>query len=143
MATKGEGGKIDVPDAPFRPGEEASFENWPWKPGDFSMPDPKSCHFQDTVDLANGLVRVLDDEGNASGEWDPGLSTEMLLIGLEHMVRLRIFDERMMKMQRTGLLSFYMRSLGEEAVAIAQTMAFCCFRCSSSKSSRGFPVLMV
>jgi 2-oxoisovalerate dehydrogenase E1 component alpha subunit len=29
----------------------------------------------------------------------------------------------MMKMQRTGKLSFYMRSLGEEAVAIAQTMA--------------------
>jgi 2-oxoisovalerate dehydrogenase E1 component alpha subunit len=39
------------------------------------------------------------------------------------MVRLRIFDDRMMKMQRTGKLSFYMRSLGEEAVAIAQTMA--------------------
>ena len=44
-------------------------------------------------------------------------------MGLEHMVRLRIFDDRMMKMQRTGLLSFYMRSFGEEAVAIAQTMA--------------------
>ena len=102
---------------------EASFENWPWKPGDFPKPDPKSCHFQDTIELANGLVRVLDDDGNASGEWDPGLTADQLLIGLEHMVRLRIFDDRMMKMQRTGLLSFYMRSLGEEAVAIAQTMA--------------------
>ena len=39
------------------------------------------------------------------------------------MMRLRIFDDRMMKMQRTGKLSFYMRSYGEEAVAIAQTMA--------------------
>ena len=39
------------------------------------------------------------------------------------MVRLRILDDSIMKMQRTGLLSFYMRSLGEEAVAIAQTMA--------------------
>ena len=39
------------------------------------------------------------------------------------MMRLRIFDDRMMKMQRTGLLSFYMRSFGEEAIAIAQTMA--------------------
>ena len=123
MAPKGTGGKIHVPDAPFRPGEEASFENWPWKPGDFPMPDPKNCHFEDTVELANGLVRVLDDDGNASGEWDPGLTVEQLLAGLEHMVRLRIFDDRMMKMQRTGLLSFYMRSLGEEAVAIAQTMA--------------------
>ena len=123
MAPRDTDGKIHVPDAPFRPGEEASFENWPWKPGDFPMPDPKNCHFQDTVDLANGLVRVLDDDGNASGEWDPGLTSEQLLSGLEHMVRLRIFDDRMMKMQRTGLLSFYMRSLGEEAIAIAQTMA--------------------
>ena len=39
------------------------------------------------------------------------------------MMRLRIFDDRMIKMQRTGKLSFYMRSFGEEAVAIAQTMA--------------------
>ena len=39
------------------------------------------------------------------------------------MMRLRIFDDRMMKMQRTGKLSFYMKSLGEEAIAIAQTMA--------------------
>ena len=53
--------------------------------------------------------------------WD--IDDGILLEGLEHMVRLRIFDERMMKMQRTGKLSFYMRSLGEEAVAIAQTMA--------------------
>ncbi|MBP72579.1 MAG: 3-methyl-2-oxobutanoate dehydrogenase (2-methylpropanoyl-transferring) subunit alpha [Euryarchaeota archaeon] len=123
MAPRDTDGKIHVPDAPFRPGEEASFENWPWKPGDFPMPDPKNCHFQDTAELANGLVRVLDDDGNASGEWDPGLTVEQLLTGLEHMVRLRIFDDRMMKMQRTGLLSFYMRSLGEEAIAIAQTMA--------------------
>jgi len=123
MAPRDTDGKIHVPDAPFRPGEEASFENWPWKPGDFPMPDPKNCHFQDTAELANGLVRVLDDDGNAFGEWDPGLTAEQLLTGLEHMVRLRIFDDRMMKMQRTGLLSFYMRSLGEEAIAIAQTMA--------------------
>ena len=38
-------------------------------------------------------------------------------------MKLRIFDDRMIKMQRTGKLSFYMRSFGEEAVAIAQTMA--------------------
>jgi len=123
VASKGSGEGIDVPDAPFRPGEEASFESWTWKPGDLPRPNPENCHFQDTVELASGLVRVLDDEGNASGQWDPGLTANQLRTGLEHMVRLRIFDDRMMKMQRTGLLSFYMRSLGEEAVAIAQTMA--------------------
>ena len=68
------------------------------------------------------MIRVLGDDDTRSGEWDPDIGDEVLLTGLEHMVRLRIFDERMMKMQRTGCL-FYMRSLGEEAVAIAQTMA--------------------
>ena len=114
---------ISVPDAPFRPGEEPKFGTWPWKPGDLGMPDPATCTSDETEDLAKGLVRVLDDDGIASGEWDPKLDPEELRIGLEHMARLRIFDERMMKMQRTGLLSFYMRSFGEEAVAIAQTMA--------------------
>ena len=123
IASKDREGGIKVPDAPFRPGDEASFDSWPWKPGDFSRPDPKTCEFKDTVELAGGLVRVLGDDGLAAGEWDPRLSPEDLRNGLEHMVRLRIFDDRMMKMQRTGLLSFYMRSLGEEAVAIAQTMA--------------------
>ncbi len=123
MAKKDTKKTIDVPDAPFRPGEEASFESWPWNPGDYAMPDPKTCSPEDTSELAYGLVRVLDDDGGASGEWDPGLSADELRMGLEHMVRLRIFDDRMMKMQRTGLLSFYMRSFGEEAVAIAQTMA--------------------
>ena len=51
------------------------------------------------------------------------LTPDELREGLEHMVRMRIFDDRMMKMQRTGKLSFYVRSFGEEAVAIAQTMA--------------------
>ena len=123
MANKERGSGIDVPDAPFRPGDDASFESWPWRPGDYRRPEPKTCDSEDTIELADGLVRVLDDDGNASGEWDPKLSVEELQIGLEHMVRLRIFDDRMMKMQRTGLLSFYMRSFGEEAVAMAQTMA--------------------
>ena len=115
--------RISVPDAPFRPGEDAKFEAWPWKPGDLEMPDPATCSSEETEGLAKGLVRVLGDDGKASGEWDPKLDPEELRTGLEHMARLRIFDERMMKMQRTGLLSFYMRSFGEEAVAIAQTMA--------------------
>ena len=58
MTPRDTGGKIHVPDAPFRPGEEASFENWPWKPGDFPMPDPKNCHFQDTVELALSLIHI-------------------------------------------------------------------------------------
>ncbi|MFL2948797.1 MAG: thiamine pyrophosphate-dependent enzyme, partial [Candidatus Poseidoniaceae archaeon] len=109
---------------PFRPGDEADFGGkFTEQPGDLNRPDPLSCSAQDTVDHAVGLVRVLDDNGIASGEWDPKLDAQTLIQGLEYMMRLRIFDDRMIKMQRTGKLSFYMRSFGEEAIAIAQTMA--------------------
>jgi len=124
-----EGGKgtmepYTVPTAPFRPGDEADFGG-PWKeqPGDLSRPDPVTCDASETHDHAHGLVRVLGDDDTASGAWNPELDAETLIKGLELMMRLRIFDDRMIKMQRTGKLSFYMRSLGEEAIAIAQTMA--------------------
>ena len=123
MAAKKKQKSLQIPTAPFRPGEEANFDPFINEPGDLPRPDPITCIAADTTDLANGLVRVLDFKGNASGPWDPQLTPDELRQGLEHMVRMRIFDERMMKMQRTGKLSFYMRSLGEEAVAIAQTMA--------------------
>ena len=113
---------LHVPDAPHRPGDQAGFVEWPWSPGDLEKPDI-DCDTPETASLAEGLVRVLGDDNKASGNWDPELSVEQMISGLEHMMRLRIFDDRMMKMQRTGKLSFYMRSFGEEAVAIAQTMA--------------------
>jgi len=74
-------------------------------------------------DLAFSLVRVLDDKHEAVGPWDPKLDASVLKEGLRHMCLLRIFDDRMQTMQRQGKLSFYMKSLGEEAVAIAQGMA--------------------
>tara|TARA_B100000809_G_scaffold123357_1_gene121487 strand:- start:5 stop:1252 length:1248 start_codon:yes stop_codon:yes gene_type:complete len=114
---------IQVPTAPARPGDKPKFAAWTHQPGDLSRPDPLTCTAADTTDHAHGLVRVLDDDAKASGPWNPDLSPDELRTGLEHMVRMRIFDDRMMKMQRTGKLSFYMRSLGEECVAVAQTMA--------------------
>jgi 2-oxoisovalerate dehydrogenase E1 component alpha subunit len=113
---------LDIPDAPHRPGDSPNFEKWIWTPEDLKRLEI-DCSVDDTRDHALGLVRVLDDDNEAKGEWNPNLESEELIIGLEHMLRLRIFDERMMKMQRTGKLSFYMRSFGEEAIAIAQTMA--------------------
>ena len=113
---------IGVP--PFRPGEKADFGGkFKEQPEDLPRPDPAKSTAQDTTEHASGLVRVLTDEHEAKGEWIPEISTEKLILGLEYMMRLRIFDDRMLKMQRTGKLSFYMRSFGEEAVAIAQTMA--------------------
>ncbi|MCK5923753.1 MAG: hypothetical protein KAG66_22655 [Methylococcales bacterium] len=114
---------LHVPDAPFRPGEKPDFSNLELpKAGDAKRPkimvEPSEIR-----DLAFSLVRVLDDKHEAVGPWDPKLDALVLKKGLRHMCLLRIFDDRMLTMQRQGKLSFYMKSLGEEAVAIAQGMA--------------------
>ena len=75
-------------------------------------PDPLSCEPKDTIPHSTGLIRSLAMMTPLGG-LGSDISDSDLLVGLEHMVRLRIFDDRMMKMQRTGKLSFYMRSLGE------------------------------
>ena len=74
-------------------------------------------------DLAYGLVRVLEDEGRAVGPWDPRLSPDLLRRILRSMALTRAFDERMFRAQRQGKTSFYMKSTGEEAVAVAATYA--------------------
>ncbi len=73
--------------------------------------------------LANDLVRVLDDNGKAQGEWVPDLTEDQLLEALRLMLLTRQYDDRMQRAQRQGKISFYMQSLGEEAISIAQGMA--------------------
>jgi 2-oxoisovalerate dehydrogenase E1 component alpha subunit len=73
--------------------------------------------------LAVELVRVLDDDHRALGPWDPGLAPDALRSGLRYMVLTRVYDDRMLKAQRQGRISFYMKSTGEEAVAVAAGMA--------------------
>ena len=69
------------------------------------------------------LVRVLDDDGAAVGEWVPDLSVEAKLAGLRDMLTVRTFDARMLRAHRQGKISFYMQALGEEAIACAQQRA--------------------
>jgi 2-oxoisovalerate dehydrogenase E1 component alpha subunit len=73
--------------------------------------------------MAHELVRVLDDDGLAQGEWKPDLTPEQLREALRLMLLTRQYDDRMRRMQRQGKISFYMESLGEEAVSIGQGMA--------------------
>ena len=69
------------------------------------------------------LVRVLDDEGQAVGEWVPEISVEEKRLGLRNMMLTRTFDARLLRAHRQGKISFYMQSLGEEAVACGQQRA--------------------
>jgi 2-oxoisovalerate dehydrogenase E1 component alpha subunit len=69
------------------------------------------------------LVRVIDDDGAAVGEWAPDLSWEERRTGLRDMLLVRSFDARMLRAHRQGKCSFYMQALGEEAIACAQRRA--------------------
>ena len=114
---------LHVPEPQFRPGDTVDFAAVDVPPaGEARRPDTADAA-KGFTDLAYTLVRVLDDDGNAVGPWDPKLSPDMLRRMLRNMALLRAFDERMFRAQRQGKTSFYMKALGEEAVAIAAAAA--------------------
>ncbi len=113
---------LHIPTAPHRPGDEPRFARFSFQPGDLSRPDPLA-EYAALSQHAQGLVRVLDDEGNAAGPWAPKLDAATLRRGLEWMLLTRAFDARMLKMQRQGRLPFCLESRGEEATAVAGGMA--------------------
>ncbi len=103
---------------------------------------------RDIENLSVELVRVLDDSGDAVGPWHPHLDAADLQAGLRHMLLTRVYDDRMQRMQRAGKISFYIRSLGEEAVSVAQAMAlrrgdmlFPSYRNQGLQIARGIPLL--
>ena len=115
--------RLHVPEPTGRPGCKTDFSYLSVTPaGAVRRPSPDSPAF-DTADLANSLVRVLDDEGRAVGPWAPAIHPERLRRGLRAMMNTRIFDARMLVAQRQKKLSFYMQCLGEEAIAVAHAQA--------------------
>lgn len=73
--------------------------------------------------MRDDVIRVLDDDGNALGPWAGALSRSELEAGLHDMMLVRSFDARMLRAHRQGKISFYVQSLGEEAVACASQWA--------------------
>lgn len=139
-----------LPGPPHRPGEEPRFARFRQQPGDLERPDPLAPA-RELRRHATGLVRVLNDDGTrAAGSWQPDLDPDRLRRGLEWMLRVRIMDERLMKMQRQGRLSFYLLTAGEEAVAVAaglpyapEDMLFPTYRMAGIFLVRGMPMLDV
>jgi len=115
--------RLHIPKHHSRPGEAPDFSYLEVSPaGAVGRPDV-NVRVRDIGHLAVEMVRVLDDDHHAVGPWHPHLDPSELQVGLRHMLLTRIFDDRMQRAQRTGKISFYMRSLGEEAVSVAQGMA--------------------
>ncbi len=115
--------RLHVPEPPARPGDEADFSHVEILPAGVTPRPDSAAPAGEMRDLAYGLVRVLDDEGQAVGPWNPRLTPDVMRRMLRAMALTRAFDDRMFRAQRQGKTSFYMKSLGEEAVSIGATFA--------------------
>jgi 2-oxoisovalerate dehydrogenase E1 component alpha subunit len=139
---------LHVPEPTGRPGCKTDFSYLQITPAG-SVPRPDvDVGYQDTAPIAASLIRVLDDDDNAVGPWDPGLDPDQLRFGLRTMMKTRIFDARMVIAQRQKKLSFYMTSLGEEAIGSAHALAlkdgdmcFPTYRQQSLLMAREYPMV--
>src|SRR5580700_8564159 len=140
--------RLHLPRPPARPGQAPDFSYVHLsRAGAVPRPDV-NAKTRDISVLAHELVRVLDDAHAAVWPWNPHLDPAELQVGLRHMLLTRLFDDRMQRTQRSGKISFYMRSLGEEAVSVAQCMAlrpadmlFPSYRNQGLYIARGIPLV--
>lgn len=140
--------QLYVPEPEFRPGDTPDFSGVDIpQAGSVERPDidvsPEDIH-----DLAYSIIRVLNRKGEAVGPWAEKLSDEKAIEGLRDMMRVRAYDARMLMAQRQGKTSFYMQSLGEEALACAfqktmktGDMNFPTYRQQGLLMTAGYPVL--
>ena len=115
--------RLHVPAVPARPGEAPDFSYVRLSPAGAIRCLPIDAPVSATVPLAEELIRVLDEAHQAVGPWNPQLEPQVLRRGLRIMLQTRVFDDRMQRAQRQGRITFYVRSLGEEAVSVAAALA--------------------
>ena len=114
---------LHVPEPKFRPGDVADFSELDVSEAG-ATPRPEIDSPPHAIrELCYGLIRVLSDDGHAVGEWAPDLSPDLTRALLRAMMLTRAFDAQMFRAQRQGKTSFYMKSLGEEAVAVGAAFA--------------------
>lgn len=115
--------RLHVPEPTGRPGCRTDFSYLHLSPAGAVRKPPIDVTPVDTSDLAYSLVRVIDDDGRAVGPWAPDISDDLLRAGMRAMLKTRVFDARMQMAQRQKKISFYMQSLGEEAIGTAHALA--------------------
>ena len=138
---------LHVPEPSARPGDPVDFSHLDIPAaGSVRRPDP-SAPSRETHELVYSLVRVLDDDGKAVGPWNPRLDPETLRRMLRDMMLVRVYDDRMYRAQRQGKTSFYMKSTGEEAIAVAaahaldrEDMCFPTYRQQGILVARDYPL---
>ena len=139
---------LHVPEPPFRPGDPVDY-TYLEIPAAGLLPRPdEACAAKETHPLCDGLIRVLDDDHQAVGAWDPKLDPGTLRRMLRVMALTRAFDDRMYRGQRQGKTSFYMKCTGEEATSVAAAfaladddMVFPSYRQQGILIARGYPLV--
>jgi pyruvate dehydrogenase E1 component alpha subunit/2-oxoisovalerate dehydrogenase E1 component alpha subunit len=96
---------------------------------------------------ALGLFQILDEHGHATAARVPALPVQDLIRMYESMVRSRVLDDVLMRLQRQGRISFYLEARGQEAGVIGAAHAlkqtdvlFPALRESSAALHRGLPL---
>lgn len=114
--------KLRFPHPPARPDQPADFSNIVIPPAGALPVPPLDLEARTGREYAVGMVRVLDDSGEAVGPWADlvsDLDDDALRLGLRDMLKTRAIDRRMMNAQRQGKTSFYLQCTGEEAIGCA------------------------
>jgi len=139
---------LRIPEPSGRPGDPVDFSHLKLDAAGAVDRPPVDAKPVAMMDLAFRLIRVLDDEGQAVGPWNPRLDADTLRRGLKAMVLTRAFDDRMHRAHRQGKTSFYMKCTGEEAIAVAQgmllpreDMGFPTYRQQGLLIARGYPLV--
>jgi 2-oxoisovalerate dehydrogenase E1 component alpha subunit len=139
---------LRIPQPHRRPGDKPDFSTIAIPPaGSLERPATDANH-RDLIPYAYGLIRVLNEDHKAVGAWNPRLDPAVLIKGLRDMVLTRAFDDRMVRVQRQGKISFYVKSTGEEATAVAfanaiekDDMCFPSYRQQGFLIARGCPLV--
>lgn len=67
--------------------------------------------------------QVLNEEGQLVGKISSPIADDVLIKAYKAMLRTRYVDERMITLQRQGIITFAMSALGEEACSVASAAA--------------------
>ena len=139
---------LHIPEPQARPGDAPHFDGMILPAAGETRRPPVYGAEPSMRDMPFGLVRVLDEHAAATGPWNPQLSPAAMRDGLKAMLLTRAFDERLFRAHRQGKTSFYMKSTGEEAIAVAQSMVlgkgdmcFPTYRVLGWLMARGYPLV--
>lgn len=127
--------KLTFPQPPARPDDRPDFSAIKIPEAGILDVPPLDMTARDSRPYANGMIRVLDEAGNAVGPWADyiaDMDSEALLQGLRDMMTMRAIDQRMLTAQRQGKTSFYLQCTGEEAIG-------CAFQRALEKGDMNFP----